>query len=56
MSEILANELRTQYQKVFRTIRGIAEAFPEARWREPKGVHLCNLMFHHTSEWGRISD
>jgi len=28
MSEILANDLRVQYEKAFQTIRGIVEAFP----------------------------
>lgn len=37
MSEILVNDLRAQYKKVFDTIRGIVEAFPEDRWREPHG-------------------
>ena len=49
MNKILANELRTQYQKVFRTIRGIVEAFPEARWREPHGDAYyipCRIAYH----------
>ena len=49
MKGILANDLRTQYQKVFRTIRGIVEAFPEARWREPHGdVYYipCRIAYH----------
>ena len=37
MSEIMANDVRAQYGKAFLTIRGIAQAFPEARWREPHG-------------------
>lgn len=37
MSEILANDLRAQYKNAFKTIRGIAEVFPEDRWRVPHG-------------------
>lgn len=37
MSEIMANDLRLQYAKAFRTIRGIVEAFREDRWKEPHG-------------------
>ena len=49
MSEILTNDLRAQYKKVFSTIRGIVEAFPEGRWREPHGdVYYipCRIAYH----------
>ena len=49
MSEILANDLRVQYKKAFSTIRGIVEAFPEDRWREPHGnVYYipCRIAYH----------
>lgn len=49
MSEILANDLRVQYKKAFSTIRGIVEAFPENRWREPHGgVYYipCRIAYH----------
>ena len=49
MSEILTNDLRAQYKKVFSTIRRIVEAFPENRWREPHGdVYYipCRLAYH----------
>jgi hypothetical protein len=49
MSEILTNDLRTQYQKAFRTIRGIVENFPETRWREPHGdIYYipCRIAYH----------
>ncbi|MCL2775431.1 MAG: DinB family protein [Oscillospiraceae bacterium] len=49
MSEILANDVRSQYQKVFKTIRGIVESFPESRWREPHGDEYyipCRIAYH----------
>ena len=49
MSEILSNDLRSQYQKVFQTIRKIAESFPETRWREPHGHEYyipCRIAYH----------
>ena len=49
MSEILANDLRTQYNAAFSIIHGIAEAFPEDRWREPHGdVYYipCRIAYH----------
>ena len=49
MSEILANDVRLQYKRAFDTIRGIAESFPEERWREPHG-HVyyipCRIAYH----------
>jgi len=49
MSEILANDLRLQYQKAFTTIRRIVETFPEDRWLEPHGdiYYLpCRIAYH----------
>ena len=49
MSKILANDLRAQYTKVFSTIRGIVEAFPENRWRESHGHAYyipCRIAYH----------
>ena len=49
MSEILANDVRLQYQRAFQTIRKIAEAFPESRWREPHGHEYyipCRIAYH----------
>ncbi len=49
MSKKLANDVRLQYEKTFRTIRGIAEAFPETTWREPHGdVYYipCRIAYH----------
>jgi hypothetical protein len=49
MSDILTNDVRLQYMKTFQTIRGIVEAFPEDRWREPHG-HVyyipCRIAYH----------
>jgi hypothetical protein len=49
MSEIMSNDLRTQYTGAFNTIRGIVEAFPEDRWREPHGdIYYipCRIAYH----------
>ena len=49
MSEIMAGDLRTQYEKTFKTIRGIVEAFPEERWLKPHGHEYyipCRLAYH----------
>jgi hypothetical protein len=49
MSEILANDVRTQYKKAFQTIRGIVEAFPEERWLKPHGHDYylpCRIAYH----------
>lgn len=66
MSEILANDLRAQYRKAFSTIRGIAEAFPEDRWREPHGdvyyipsriaYHLAVVIDNHIAGGFRDKD
>ena len=32
MSDIIANDVRTSYEKAFTTIKKIAEAFPEDKW------------------------
>ena len=37
MSDVLANDVRGQYDKSFATIRGIAERFPDEKWLEPHG-------------------
>lgn len=49
MSEILANDVRTQYDRAFRTIREIVKAFPEGRWRETHGdIYYipCRIAYH----------
>jgi hypothetical protein len=51
MSELLANDLRTQYDRAFRTIREIVAAFPEDRWLEPHGdIYYipCRIAYHLT--------
>lgn len=49
MSDILANDLRVQYNKTISTILQIVEAFPEDRWREPHGDAYyipCRIAYH----------
>ena len=49
ISEILANDVRTQYQTLFKTIKRIAEVFPGSRWREPHGDEYyipCRIAYH----------
>jgi len=49
MSDVMAKEIRLQYDKAFATIRGIAEAFPEDKWREPHGDDFyvpCRVIYH----------
>lgn len=52
MSDLVANDLRTQYDKSFKIIRKIVETFPEDRWREPHGdVYYipCRIAYHIAS-------
>lgn len=49
MGKILADDLRVQFEKAFRTIREIAADFPENRWREPHGDMYyipCRIAYH----------
>lgn len=49
MSELLLNDVRRQYDMVFRTLRMIVETFPEDRWLEPHGdIYYipCRLAYH----------
>ena len=49
MSEKMANDVRTQYTKAFKTIRGIVEVFPEDRWLQPHGHEYylpCRIAYH----------
>jgi hypothetical protein len=49
MSDLVANDLRTQYGKAFKIVRRIVEIFPENRWREPHGdiYYLpCRIAYH----------
>jgi hypothetical protein len=49
MSQLLANEFRSQYDKAFGTIREIAVTFPEDRWLEPHGDTYyipCRIAYH----------
>ncbi|MCL2408209.1 MAG: hypothetical protein FWC96_01150 [Oscillospiraceae bacterium] len=53
MSNILANDVRTQYQKSFATIRGILDAFPEGKWFEPHGdaYYIPSRIAYHLAEF-----
>lgn len=49
MSKILADDVRTQYDRAFRTIREIVKAFPEGRWCEAHGdIYYipCRIAYH----------
>ena len=49
MSDILAKDLRAQYDKAFATIKGILEVFPEGAWLEPHGDEYfipCRIAYH----------
>lgn len=49
MSELLSNDVRRQYDMVFRTLRKIVETFPEDRWLEPHGDAYyipCRIAYH----------
>ena len=49
MSDILANDVRTQYTRAFATIRGILEAFPDNKWLTPHGDDYyipCRIAYH----------
>lgn len=37
MSDLMAKDVISQYDRAFATIRGIVEAFPEDAWRKPHG-------------------
>ena len=49
MSNILADDVRSQYDKAFATIRGIVEAFPDDKWLVPHGDEYyipCRIVYH----------
>lgn len=49
VSEVLANDVRLQYQKTFTTIRRIVETFPEDQWLQPHGDEYylpCRIAYH----------
>ena len=49
MSEIIANDVRTKYDKAFATVRGILDAFPEDRWLVSHGDEYylpCRIAYH----------
>ena len=64
MSNILANDLRTQYDKVFATVRGILDTFPDDKWMQPHGdeYYIPSRIAYHVVEFidgavaGRFKD
>jgi len=53
MSDILANDVRTQYEKAFATIKGIVEAFPEDKWLVPHGdvYYIPSRIAYHLASF-----
>ena len=49
MNNLMANDVKAQYDRAFATIRGIVEAFPEGKWLEPHGDAYyipCRIAYH----------
>ncbi|MCL1849270.1 MAG: hypothetical protein FWF83_06345 [Clostridiales bacterium] len=49
MSDVLANDVRGQYDKAFATIQKIIEAFPDDKWLQPHGDEYyipCRIAYH----------
>jgi hypothetical protein len=49
MGNRIAGDLKKQYEGVFRTLRAIAGAYPEAGWRRPHGDDYlipCRILYH----------
>jgi hypothetical protein len=49
MKNLLADDVRTQHEKSFATIKGIVEAFPEDKWLIPHGDDYyipCRIAYH----------
>jgi len=53
MSSTLANDLRTQYDKVFATVRGILETFPDDKWLVAHGdeYYIPSRIAYHITEF-----
>ena len=53
MSNTLANDLRAQYEKVFATVRGILETFPDDKWLETHGdeYYIPSRIAYHVVEF-----
>lgn len=49
MSNILANDVKAQYDRAFATLLGIVENFPEDKWLVPHGDDYyipCRIAYH----------
>ncbi len=49
MSDLMAKDVKAQYDRAFATIRGIVEAFPEDKWLTPHGDLYyipCRIAYH----------
>ena len=59
MSSILANDLRSQYDKAFATVRGILDTFPDDKWLEHHGdeYYIPSRIAYHLIEFidGHVS-
>ena len=55
MNNILSNELRIQYGRVFATVKAIIDAFPESKWLEPHGdiYYIPSRIAYHIVEYIR---
>ena len=53
MSNIMANDLRAQYDRAFKTVRGILDAFPDDKWMEPHGdvYYIPSRIAYHLTEF-----
>jgi len=53
MSNILANDVRLQYNKTFTNIRRVIEAFPQEKWFEPHGdeYYIPARIAYHLAEF-----
>ena len=64
MSSILSDDLRAQYEKVFATVRGILDTFPDDKWLAPHGdeYYIPSRIAYHITEFidgavaGRFKD
>ena len=54
MSDILSNDIRTQFQKTFATLKGIAETFPEDKWLVVHGddeFYIPSRVAYHAASY-----
>jgi len=64
MSSIIADDLRSQYDKIFATVRGILDTFPDENWMQPHGdeYYIPSRIAYHVVEFidgavaGRFTD